>query len=390
MMGYATTVDHSEVGMMEAVSIVPDRLAHYRVPVFNNISKNCSISKLTVYADLRNDSSGIKKCSLEDLEEMSFFFHGSRDIRIKDRLLISTGSIKAAVDKSRVVVIWGDAFCPGNWLAVLLAKFWKKKIIFWTHGLYGSESRLRLWVRCLFYSTSDSILLYGNHAKNLLIKQGFSEKNLYVINNALDLSVQDQIYNRMVSNIPGSCGNSLKLIFVGRLTRVKKLHILISAVKKLKDYFDVRLDVVGGGVELDDLVALSEELGISDLVVFHGAIYDEEQLARLIMSADITVSPGNVGLTAMHSLVYGTPVISHDNAANQMPEFEAIVPGVSGGLFKEDELSSLVESVLECKEKINSGSITRETCRKVLKCSYSLDYQKKIFDKCLSEVLGYI
>ena len=41
--------------------------------------------------------------------------------------------------------------------------------------------------------------------------------------------------------------------------------------------------------------------------------------------SDLTVSPGNIGLTAIHSLSYGTPVCSHSNFNNQMPESEAII-----------------------------------------------------------------
>ena len=42
------------------------------------------------------------------------------------------------------------------------------------------------------------------------------------------------------------------------------------------------------------------------------------------------VSPGNVGLTAIHSLSYGTPVLTHNNFNNQMPEVESIQPGFNG------------------------------------------------------------
>ena len=42
---------------------------------------------------------------------------------------------------------------------------------------------------------------------------------------------------------------------------------------------------------------------------------------------DITVSPDKVGLTAIHSMAYGRPVITHDNMDRQGPEVEAVIPG---------------------------------------------------------------
>ena len=61
--------------------------------------------------------------------------------------------------------------------------------------------------------------------------------------------------------------------------------------------------------------------------------YDENEIGDLIYNADLCVSPGNVGLTAIHTLTYGTPVLSHANFPNQMPEFEAIDKDFTSFLF---------------------------------------------------------
>lgn len=373
--------------MREFVSLVPDRLAHYRVPVFNNIADDGCISGLVVYADLRPDSTGIKKPEIDDVSTFKFCFTPSCDIRVGQRLLLSTGSIKAAVDNNKVLIIWGDAFCPGNWLAVVIAKLNKKKIVFWTHGLYGNEGGLKKWLRCLFYSLADAMLLYGNYSKKLLIGRGFSPDKLFVINNSLDFSYQNKLFlSREKETVRDF--EELRLIFVGRLTKVKKLHQLLYAVHSLVQSCRVKVDVVGDGCELEGLVTLCDKLELNECVRFHGSIYDEEVLARLITGADIMVSPGNVGLTAMHSLVYGTPVVSHANYSNQMPEFESIEPGVSGELFEEDNVLSLEESILRCWRGIKSGLITESTCRGVLESRYSLSYQRNVFKECIEKGLG--
>lgn len=69
---------------------------------------------------------------------------------------------------------------------------------------------------------------------------------------------------------------------------------------------------------------------LANNIWFYGACYDEIKNAALIYNADLCVSPGNVGLTAMHSMVFGTPVITHNDFKWQMPEFEAIEPGKTG------------------------------------------------------------
>ena len=53
------------------------------------------------------------------------------------------------------------------------------------------------------------------------------------------------------------------------------------------------------------------------------------------------VSPGNVGLNAVHALSYGTPVITHNNVNNQMPEHETIIENFNGCFHKENDINSI-------------------------------------------------
>ena len=57
------------------------------------------------------------------------------------------------------------------------------------------------------------------------------------------------------------------------------------------------------------------------------------------------MSIGNIGLTAIHSLSFGTPVASHDNFENQMPEVEAIIDGENGFLFEENNSNDLIDKI---------------------------------------------
>ena len=55
-----------------------------------------------------------------------------------------------------------------------------------------------------------------------------------------------------------------------------------------------------------------------------GECYSEETNAKLIYNADLCVAPGNIGLTAIHVMMFGCPAITHNDFKWQMPEFEAI------------------------------------------------------------------
>lgn len=87
-------------------------------------------------------------------------------------------------------------------------------------------------------------------------------------------------------------------------------------------------------------------LGLKHSFWFYGASYDEKSTGKLLYNADICVSPGSIGLTAIHSLVYGTPVITHSHFSSQGPEFEVIEQGKTGSFFEKDNVDELAECII--------------------------------------------
>ena len=250
-------------------------------------------------------------------------------------------------------ILLGEARYLSTWLFCLRARLFypKKRIYFWAHGLCGNESRIQKAVKKLFLRLPNAgIFLYGNYARNHMIKEGFDPEKLYVIHNSLAYDRQlgirqglapDGVYREHFGN------DDPNLIFIGRLTRVKQLDLILRAMKLLADEGRrYNLTLIGGGEQQDELQALTRELGLTENVWFYGPCYDEAQLGHMLYNADLCVSPGNVGLTAMHSMVFGMPVLTHNDFAWQMPEFEAIKEGETGGFFERDNVESLKDAIV--------------------------------------------
>jgi glycosyltransferase involved in cell wall biosynthesis len=146
------------------------------------------------------------------------------------------------------------------------------------------------------------------------------------------------------------------------------LDVLVLAVRKLmSDNFPVNVVFVGDDSDDSGIQHLVSECGLSNNFWFYGACYDEKINSMLLQSADLCVSPGNVGLTAMHSLVYGCPVVTHNMFAMQMPEFEAIIPSVNGDFFEYanvDSLSTVIRRWLS-QDKVSLSNVRHE-CIKVI------------------------
>lgn len=247
----------------------------------------------------------------------------------------------------------GTPMCVSLWAICILLKIFrpKAKVYFWTHGWYGKESFAEKVIKKNFLKLADELLVYGNYAKNLLVEQGFKKEKLHVIHNSLSYDVQLKLRKQMQSTAiyKEHFGNDNPvLIFIGRLTKVKKLDMLVEAVAHLKEKGDnYNLIFVGDGVERESLELRVERLGLKDRVWFYGACYDEAVNAELVYNADLCVAPGNVGLTAMHTLMFGCPVITHNDFRWQMPEFEAISQYHTGNFFVRDNQLSLEETISE-------------------------------------------
>jgi glycosyltransferase involved in cell wall biosynthesis len=86
-------------------------------------------------------------------------------------------------------------------------------------------------------------------------------------------------------------------------------------------------------------------------------------------------------------MVYGTPVITHNNFSFQMPEFEAIIEGETGGYFEYNEVDSLVSSIIDWFEnKLNRDEL-RQNCQKVIDEKYNPHVQLEIIRKVILETM---
>lgn len=248
-----------------------------------------------------------------------------------------------------------------------LSRLLKKRVYVWTHGWYGKETKTEIFLKRWQFRHVDGIFVYSNYGRNLMIEQGLPADKIFTIHNSLHYDQQKALRESIVfSDIYREhFGNKNSIIiFIGRLTKVKKLDMVVDALANLKAKGEnYNLVFIGDGVDKKNLETKVNAMGMRQNVWFYGACYDERQNAELIYNADLCVSPGNVGLTAMHALVFGCPVVTHNCFKRQMPEFEAVQAGVTGDFFEMDNVEALADCISKWfAEKSDKRDDVRKAC----------------------------
>jgi alpha-1,6-mannosyltransferase len=124
--------------------------------------------------------------------------------------------------------------------------------------------------------------------------------------------------------------NARLLVYAGRFTAEKKLHVLIDAVRKLGRPYHLML--VGGG----------ESLPHYPQITFIPFKRDQRALARLLASCDVMVHPGDCetfGLIALEAMACGLPVVATGGGVAEL------VDEHTGVLVRPDSADSLAEGI---------------------------------------------
>lgn len=346
---------------------------HYRQSIYKKMESAFDLHYYVgdkTYSDIKKMDYSIFVSQLKEV----------KNIRLYGYFYWLRGSVSLYFHSYRTYILTGEPYCISSWIILLLSRMSKKKVYLWGQGMNKKDSTKKNWIKSIYYNLSDGNFLYGNRAKQIMDSKGVNSENNHVIYNSLDYDRQRKVRESLDPTETHTVfkrfqNNSYTLIFIGRLTKQKKLHLLIDAVSELnKNEVEYSLLIIGDGEEREKLEKVAESCLDDGCYYFYGKTYDEQEIGELISGSDLCVSPGNVGLTAIHSLSYGTPVCTHSNFDNQMPEFESIVPGETGFFFEENSVEHMVKGIKNWR-KNSERNIVRSNCIEIVEKYYNPFFQ---------------
>lgn len=134
-----------------------------------------------------------------------------------------------------------------------------------------------------------------------------------------------------------------RIVFVGRVSGEKHIDVLLRAVAELDGELDAKLDIVGGGDQLNQLKQLARDLGIADRVTFSGHVSDE-QLRATLANGTVFAMPSIAELQSiatLEAMASALPIV----AANAMALPHLVHEGDNGYLFEPGDVKDLADKL---------------------------------------------
>ena len=376
----------------EKILFITNFFPSYRKSVWEKLLHNKKNDVIFYFDPIQNEGIEVEELFLSESNKLTNNFKHIKNFYFFGRVIWQTKIIKECFSASfNQIIFLGDMNILSTWVGLLICRLRNKKIILWTHGFYGNESYVKRWLRKLFYLIGNKYLLYEQRGKKLMIGAGFDSSKIFVIYNSLDYDSQKKYFETLNNNnnkkkfIVFKNSKLKTILFLGRLTSVKKIDLLIKSLNKLNSKrVNFNLLIIGEGPQKKILEKISKEGLEKGWIYFYGKTYEESELSELIYSSDLMVSPGNTGLNAVHALSYGTPVGTHNNFDKQMPEAGIIENTKTGFFFRENDSDDLSLNIDLWFSKFNIN-LTRAERRRIIDEKYNPEFQIKEIQKAIDE-----
>ena len=330
-----------------SVLVIQRILPPYRLPFFQRLGASPALDIHVAYGTATSES-GLK--SVENpqgvlTERLRNLYFGKGEVVVVQRGLLGLllgGKYDAVIAEFNLRIL-------SNLMACVVSNLLRKKFIWWGQGVSPTSGRLSLRLRMLLTRLSDAVIFYEEPQAMRFVSMGLPKEKTFVAANSIDTEEIAQF----AEDRP--LAGRHRILYIGRLIEGKKVDLLLRAFARARVSLPpgTELTVIGSGPESEKLSELAQELGLAEQVGFVPAVYEQAQLASYFNSAWVSVSPGRIGLSAIHSLAYGVPMIVARDEPHR-PEVIALEEGINTLFFNSNDADDLAQRLLElssCPER---------------------------------------
>ncbi len=215
-----------------------------------------------------------------------------------------------------------------------------------------------------FYNKCDYVWSVNKGTANTLKEYGYKGE-ITVIPNGCDMPIthRDEAERKNLAQKYDVNPQEPMLLFVGRLTYLKNVHLIVKALSALKrrgKKFSMLM--VGSGEDEKKLRELVKKLELDEIVKFAGKVMDRGELSKIYSSCDLFVFPSvydNSPLVVREAAACGLAslLIKGSNSA------EGIIDGENGILAEErvEDIALAISDALTNADLKQMGARARDT-----------------------------
>ncbi|WP_299522446.1 N-acetyl-alpha-D-glucosaminyl L-malate synthase BshA [Winogradskyella sp.] len=198
---------------------------------------------------------------------------------------------------------------------------------------------------------SDAVTSVSESLKKDTLRLFDIKKDIHVVPNFIDLDKHEHNFTDCQRGMMAE-DNERIITHISNMREVKQIPDVIKIFYNIQKELPARLMLIGEGPEKEGAELLTEELGITDKVVFLGNSYE---IDRILCFSDLFLLPSRTesfGLAALEAMASGVPVISTNTGG--LPEVN--VDGYTGYLSDVNavkDMSSNAIKILKYAETLN-------------------------------------
>jgi glycosyltransferase involved in cell wall biosynthesis len=188
-----------------------------------------------------------------------------------------------------------------------------------------------------------------------LIRRGFDERRITVIENGIDLGVYRPDPGQSRFDEP-------TVLYLGRLKRYKRVDLIVRAFAQLVGAgVEARLVIAGRGSGAASIAGLIQELGVGGRVRMPGFV-DEPEKLRLLRGAwvhALTSLKEGWGISNLEAAGCGTPTVASDSPGLR----DSVVHGETGLLVPHGDVPALAAAIRriledhELRHRLSAGAL---------------------------------
>lgn len=280
--------------------------------------------------------------------------------------------------RNKIDVVIGIYLYPYGLYASILALLFKKPFILILPG-----SDLDVLVKSKKYYSlfkyADFIGLRGSNSINIMLKNNFDSKQLFVLNNVFEM--QDY---PLIKNIK----KEFDIVVFSIIRKGKRIHLALDVVLRLKKYFpQIKCLILGDGVEKESVIKYANDLGLNDNLTFKGyhnnISYDLNRSKIFLMTTESEGLP----MSMIEAMSCSLPVVVSD--VNDICD---VVKNEYNGYLvdpnKIDDYVSSCNNLLSNEKKLSLFSKNaRTSIENLFLSSYSENAVKDTWDKIIKKCL---